>query len=141
MAEKLTSIVYGNAAVLVLLALYLFLVPAGIMMVDLHDPGLRTGEIPGFAFRWHRSLSPRYERWAQERVESGAAAELNMYDISGTEWPVFGSVFYLWATEELQAAWEADPSLAPTAPKEYARGAIEAAAALVNRCSSLIPLH
>jgi hypothetical protein len=59
------------------------------------------------------------------------ATQLSTSDISGTEWPLFGSVFYLWTTEALQEAWEEDPSLAPVKPSQYARGAIEAAAALV----------
>jgi hypothetical protein len=42
-----------------------------------------------------------------------------------------GSVFFLWATEALQKAWEEDNSLATKAPKEYAKGAIEAATDLV----------
>jgi len=64
-------------------------------------------------------------------VETGAATKLTTGDISGTEWPVFGSVFYLWATESLQEAYEESPISVSAAPKEYARGAIEAAAALV----------
>ena len=43
-----------------------------------------------------------------------------------TEWPLFGSVFYLCATEHLQDAWEEDPSQSTTAPADYARRAIEA---------------
>jgi hypothetical protein len=57
---------------------------------------------------------------------------MNINDISGTEWPVFGTVFYLWTTESLQEAWEQDPTLSPTAPKEYARGAIKASVELVG---------
>ncbi|HUV64853.1 MAG TPA: hypothetical protein VMW24_13220, partial [Sedimentisphaerales bacterium] len=60
-----------------------------------------------------------------------AAAKLTTENISGTEWPVFGSVFYLWATEALQQAFHENPTLAPSSPRVYARGAIEAAAALV----------
>jgi hypothetical protein len=56
---------------------------------------------------------------------------LNTTNVSGTEWPLFSSVFYLWATEALQEAWEKDPSLARVMPAEDARGAIEAVAALV----------
>ena len=44
---------------------------------------------------------------------------------------MFGTVFYLWATESLQQAWEQDPKLSNIAPAEYARGVIEACAALV----------
>jgi hypothetical protein len=56
---------------------------------------------------------------------------LTTENIAGTEWPLFGSVFYLWATEALQEAAEEDSSKCPATPKQYARGAIEAAAALV----------
>lgn len=62
---------------------------------------------------------------------SGRATQLATSNVSGTEWPIFSSVFYLWATEALQDAWEKDPSLAPVMPKQYARRAIEATTALV----------
>jgi hypothetical protein len=122
---------YGKASIATFLAAYLFLIPAGIVIHDLGDPGLRDGQAPRFAFRWHRALSPKYERWARQRVASGSAKALSTHDISGTEWPMFGSVFYLWATEALQEAWEEDPSLACVMPKESAQGAIQAAGALV----------
>ena len=111
--------------------MYFFLVPAGELVWDLRDPGLRSGQAPRFAFRWHRALSPKYERWARDRVQSGNAAQLSTGDIAGTEWPLFGSVFYLWATEALQDVAQEHPGLCPRPPSQYARGAIEAAAALV----------
>jgi len=123
---------YGNGIILVLLAFYFFLIPFGILVVSLHDHALRDSGIPRVAVRLHRSLSPRYERWARKRIESGAAAKLTIDEISATEWPLFGSVFYLWATESLQEAWEKDHGLSSMAPREYARGAIEAAAALIT---------
>jgi len=122
---------YGNTAIISGLAVYFFIMPAAIIVFDLNDPYLRDGRIPACAFRWHRALSPKYERWACERVASGAADELDLYDIAGTEWPVFGSVFYLWATEALQAEYERHPDMASAVPRDYAAGAIEAAAALV----------
>jgi hypothetical protein len=133
MEKKLTGFVYINAALLAVLAFYFFFYPAITIIRDLNDPGLKSGDAPPrFAYSWHRSLSPKYEKWARERVASGSAAEMSVHDISGTEWPIFGTVFYLWATESLQEAWEKDPSLSRVAPKEYARGAIEASAALVS---------
>ncbi len=131
MKPRLNIAAYGNALILFAFAAYFFMIPAGIIINDLRDPGLSTGETPRFAFRWHRSLSARYESWARGRVASGRATELSLNNISGTEWPLFSTVFYLWATDSLQKAWEEDPSLAPEMPKEYARGAIEAAGALV----------
>jgi hypothetical protein len=122
---------YVNAALAVALSLYLFVIPAGMLARDLCDPGLRGEQIPRCAFRWHRSLSPRYEKWAKQRIASGRAEYLTTRNIAGTEWPLFGSVFYLWATEALQEATQENPSLCRVPPSQYARGAIEAAAALV----------
>jgi hypothetical protein len=127
----LTICVYGNAIVVAIVALYFFLIPFGVLVLDIRDPALHTGEMPHFVYRWHQELSGRYETWARDRVASGEAAEVSVQDISGTEWPVFSSVYYLWATEALQDAWEEDPTLAKTRPSEYAQGAIEAAAALI----------
>lgn len=124
-------VVYGNAVIAFAFIAYFFLIPFLTLTFALLDPNLASGEPPRIAFRLHRSLSKRYETWARERVESGRAAQLNTYDISGTEWPMFSSVFYLWTTESLQEAWEQDQRLAREAPAEYASGAIEAAAALV----------
>jgi hypothetical protein len=76
-------------------------------------------------------LTPDYEQWARQRIESGAAEGLTIDQISATEWPLFGSVFYLWATESLQEAWEDGDRYSATAPREYARGAIEAAAEII----------
>lgn len=123
---------YVNTVILIVFMAYFFIFPTAILIHDLLDPGLRNGEIPAFAFRWHRSLSPKYAVWAQKRIASGAATQLELENISGTEWPLFGSVFFLWATESLQEAWEENHSLAPVAPKIYAKEAIEASAALIN---------
>ena len=126
-----TICAYGNSLILVFLALYFLLIPLGVVVLDLTDPALREGGMPRCALRVHRSLSPRYEKWARRRVASGRATKLSTGDVAGTEWPVFGSVFYLWATESLQEAWEEEHTLSRLPPREYARGAIEAAAALV----------
>ena len=131
MKKKLTFCVIINAAIMIFLSAYAFLIPAGMLIHNLRDPGLYSDNMPRFVFRWHRALSPKYEKWARRRVESGAATKLTTENISGTEWPVFGSVFYLWATEALQQAFDENPTLAPSAPRDYAQGAIEAAAALV----------
>ena len=130
MKKRLRVMVYGNAIVLVAIATYFFVIPTGILVRTLNDPGLHRG-IPRFAFSWHQSLSKRFDLWARSRVVSGRATRLGTENISGTEWPLFSSVFYLWATKALQDAWEKDPSLAPAMPTQYAREPIEAVTALV----------
>jgi hypothetical protein len=131
MRRALKVCLYVNTVLAVALSLYLFLIPAAILVRDLRDPGLRGEQIPPCAFRWHRSLSPRYEKWAGQRIASGRAGHLTTRNVAGTEWPLFGSVFYLWATEALQEAAREKPSRCRAPPSQYARGAIEAAAALV----------
>jgi len=126
-----TITVYGNKLILAAFAFYFLILPGFLVMRDLADPRLKDERIPQVAWRLHRDLSPRYARWARERVESGVAAQLNLYDVPSTEWPMFGSVYYLWATEALQKAWEQDPSPSREAPVVYARDTIEAAVDLV----------
>ena len=122
---------YVNAAVMVLIALYFFLIPGATVVQELSDPNIRSAGIPRSAWKFHRTLSFKFEKWARARLDSKRAAELSTSNISGTEWPLFGSVFYLWATESLQDAWEKDHSHSATAPNVYAKGAIEAATSLV----------
>jgi hypothetical protein len=122
---------YLNAVTVALFSVFFLLLPAAIDIHELLDPNLRGAGIPSSAWELHQALSTRYEKWAVARLASKRATQLTTADISGTEWPLFGSVFYLWATESLQQAWEKDPSLSPLAPAVYARGAIEAATSLV----------
>ncbi len=95
------------------------------------DPGIRTGGPTKIAFRMHRSLSDRLPDYIDERIDSKIATTLSISQIEATEWPLFGAFFFLRATEQLQAQWEADPSLASAAPKETGRDAIEASARLL----------
>ncbi len=123
---------YGNTVIIIFLALYFLFVPFALMIYYLADPALKADAIPRLALHLHRRLSPKYEKWARQRLAAGRAEDLDIDDISGTEWPLFGSVFYLWATESLQQAWEQDNSICAVPPNVYAAGAIEAAAALVT---------
>lgn len=131
MKRQLTLCVNINAAIIIVLSAYALLIPAGMLIHTLRDPCIYSGSQLRCAFHWHKALSPRYEKWARQRVKSGAAKTLTNRDIAGTEWPIFGSVFYLWATEALQEVHNMNPTLAPSSPRSYARGAISAAAALI----------
>ncbi len=122
---------YFNAISLCLLALFICFVPTATVLFEINDPGIKTRAIPTFAWKMHRSLTPKFENWARQRLASNRATELSTSNISGTEWPLFGAVFYLWSTESLQSEWQKDQKLDPIAPKVYAAGAIDAAARLV----------
>jgi hypothetical protein len=79
----------------------------------------------------HRDLTPRVQEWADERVASQRAAEAPLYDVPTTEWPMFTAVFYLLATEQLQAAWQRGEGKGREAPLSYGRGAIDASRRLL----------
>src|ERR1700704_2186684 len=95
-----------NSVVIVLLAAFFLLYPPLRAALDICDPALRQPGIPKAAWRLYRHLTPRYAAWAQKRIAEGRAEGLSTNNISGTEWPLFGSVFYLWASENLQTAWD-----------------------------------
>ena len=122
---------FSNPVILIVVAAYFFLAPAASIVRDVADPNLRSAGIPEAAWRLHQNLTPKYERWARQRLDSARAAQLSTQDIAGTEWPLFGTVFYLWATESLQDAWEKASRPAGPPPKVYAREAVGAATRLV----------
>lgn len=112
--------------------LWFFLLPGlTVFWYLLTDEGLHGKGVSSFALSRHKALSDDYARYARERIASGKAETLTIDQIAETEWPLFGSCFYLWATESLQEAWEKDPSISKKAPKDYARQAIDAAKDLV----------
>jgi hypothetical protein len=122
---------WGWAALLGVVALGGFCYPGSVIVRCIFDGTLRRGGISPLAVSWHRALTPRYEKWARARVASGKAQHLALGNVSGTEWPLFGSAFYLWATEAIQEGWEKDARRSAIEPRESARGAVEAAVDLV----------
>ena len=107
-----------------------FLWPGVIVVEAIFDRGSNGEGLPKLARRLHGSLSPRFEAWARQRVAEGKAEHVPVADVAGTEWPLFGCVFYLWATEALQRDWERNPAQFQAEPR-IARTAIDAAVRLV----------
>jgi hypothetical protein len=108
-------------------SVFLGLVPGIKSISYLRDPALKNGGIPAAGWDLSTSLAPRYAAWAQARVQRANDPKT----VAGTEWPLFGSVFYLQAMEALQEAWAQDHTLSRVAPAIYGRKAIAAAAALI----------
>ncbi len=119
-----------NGVVAVALTAYFLVAPPVRSAISLTDAALRGPGVPAFAWRLHERLAPRYAAWASARVEAKRAADDNA-DVAGTEWPLFGSVFYLWAIENLQADWAAGSHDGHLEPKVVAHDAIVAASELV----------
>ncbi|MFA6282137.1 MAG: hypothetical protein WCY05_06535, partial [Candidatus Omnitrophota bacterium] len=94
----------------------------------LKDKGLHTAQIPKIALRTHRLLTKQYGQWLHKRLDSKRANELNKTHVSGTEWPLFGTVFYLWATESIQNEMLQKNVSSELLPKKYAKDTVEEAA-------------
>src|SRR5512133_539157 len=120
-----------NSVAVVVLAAYFFIYPPVRAVLDIRDPALGEPGTPKAVWRLFKNLTPRYGEWAKARVDRGRAEGLSTTDISGTEWPLFGSVFYLWGVENLQSAWEAGDHRHGEEPKAFAKDAIIAASELV----------
>src|SRR5262245_9265505 len=107
-SHRLTGVViFTNSLLLAALAFGVFLAPATTLLRAIFDPALVSGRgMPQAAWSLHAAVSPRFERWARQRVASGRATKLGIHEIAGTEWPAFSSVFYLLATEALDAEWQ-----------------------------------
>jgi len=95
------------------------------------DGGLRSAGPSKYAFNLHASLSGRLPGYVDERIASGVAKTVKLSEITATESPVYGAYFYLLATENLQALWEKDRTLASRAPKETGADAIEASVRII----------
>lgn len=90
-----------TAGLAVLGAAECFLVPGLIAARDIRDDAMGAPGIPQRALDLHRNLSDRIAPWARERVASGEATRVPLYDVPQTEWPIFTCVFYLNATQQL----------------------------------------
>jgi hypothetical protein len=124
------SVAWCFAVALSLFSIWFILLPIARIVHELRDPSWRDGSLPASVVEWHRSLSDRFAPWAERRVTSSRAQQLAMSDVSGTEWPMFSSVMYLWATESIQEQWQRRPWDGP-APADRNRDAIAAAARLI----------
>lgn len=78
-----------------------FLYPAWVTATAVFSSEIReTAQSPSLLSDF-RSTAARYDTWAKEYLESQRAAKVSSHDVAGTEWPMFGSVFFLMTTEEL----------------------------------------
>jgi len=113
------------SAVVILLALLLFIYPAATICLVVADGQLkRTGQswlVP----HWFDAATGRFLSWAGGYLETNYAASLHHDDIPATEWPMFGAAFYLLIAEELHSQGKIDIT------KDNIRRAIDKAAEIV----------
>jgi hypothetical protein len=93
----------GAVSLLVVGAAAVFcLYPAVTVGVLLADSKLAQEGQSRLVPAWFKALSGRYSAWAGRYLDSGYARNVDGLDVAGTEWPMFGSVFFLVTAGELQ---------------------------------------
>jgi hypothetical protein len=102
------SLNIAASGIVIALALVFCLYPALTVTVLLADPQLKRGGQSALVPLWFRSLAGRYEAWAEGYLKSGYARTVDELDVAGTEWPMFGSVFFLVTADELQRQGKID---------------------------------
>lgn len=116
---------------IVFISVYFLIYPSAKTLFYVHKEASSASGISDFASDVHYAIAQDFGAWARQRVEEASGADLSLNNISGTEWPMFSAVYFLWATQKLDKAWlEADRKDAPR-PTQYAADAIEAAVDLV----------
>ena len=91
-----------SVGLFVILAACVFcLYPAGVVARLLLDAELRQTGLSSALPDWFEATSARHADWAEAFLDSGKAAKVNHWEVAATEWPMFGSVFYLVTAQEL----------------------------------------
>ena len=113
------------SGVVIALSLALFIYPAVVICTVAWDSQLReTGECR-MTPRWFRAAAGRYLSWANDYLDTDYAESVDHQDVAATEWPMFGSVFFLLTAEELHKQGKID------ATQGTVREAVDKAAEIV----------
>ena len=113
------------AGLAIAFAAVFFLYPAGVIARLVLDGHFRSSGDSAWIAREFESVAGRYQSWAGKFLQTRAAAGANQDDVAATEWPMFGSVFFLLTAEDLQRQGRIDATRGPL------RQAVNTAAAVV----------
>ena len=113
------------AMAMIVLSLCFFIYPAVTISYLLLDRSLKNEGQSRLVPHWFDGVSRQYNRWAGGYLASGYAAKQAHEDVAATEWPMFGSVFFLVTAQDLQARGLVDVD------RGVVREAVEKAAAIV----------
>jgi len=104
------SLQFVVAAIVITLSLLFFIYPSVIISMVILDSELRTTGQSVLVPHWFKSTTGRFHSWATDYLESQTAGSLHHNDVAATEWPIFGSVFFLVTAEDLLAGGWVDPT-------------------------------
>ena len=98
------------STLIICLSLYFLIYPAFLCLRLAIDPGFRKPVSNRFTLNMFYQTSRRYDHWAHNYLQSQYANKVSQDNVAGTEWPMFGSVFYLLTAEEIQKQLANDSS-------------------------------
>lgn len=99
---KRTLILRAVKSLLILVYTVSLLYPAAITLKVALSREFDQPEISDYFLHWFNKVSKRYERWAQSYLKNQHALSVTQSNVAATEWPMFGSAFYLLTAEEIQ---------------------------------------
>lgn len=96
------------AGVIIVMALALCIYPAGVIVRVLMDSELKTTGESKYLPSWFETTAVQHQAWAVNYLASDLAESVSHENVAATEWPMFGSVFFLVTVQELQAQGKID---------------------------------
>jgi hypothetical protein len=88
---------------LVVIFSYCFLLyPALVSLSVAIDPSFRKPELNKYFLNMFYKVSKEYNSWARVYLKNKYAGSVAVENVAATEWPMFGSVFYLLTAEEIK---------------------------------------
>jgi len=91
----------GLSLCVVISSLIFLLYPAWVTLRVALDSGFGKPGINSYTLSMFEQVSHRYNKWGNHYLKSQYASKVSWESVAGTEWPIFGSVFYLATAEEI----------------------------------------
>ena len=100
--KLLSRMVVSGVVLFVVWAFFFY--PGVVTLRVATDPELRTTGQTRLLRGWFKDAARRYDKWATQYLDSHRGELVSEHDVAGTEWPIFGSAFFLLTAEELFAS-------------------------------------
>lgn len=126
--DKRTIILRIVKSLLILVyAWSLYLYPAIITLKVATSQEFDQHVLSDYFLCWFNKVSRRYEAWSEEYLKHQGALSVSQSNVPATEWPVFGSTFYLLTAEEIKNhIGQRNDELAIETRKRLAKGSEQA---------------
>ena len=97
------KIIFQSCVTVVVLyvTILFFFYPAAVVIHCGISSTFRETAQPPSLYKMYQKTAARYGKWADRYLDSGAGQKAQKESVAATEWPMFGSVFFLLTSEEM----------------------------------------